>query len=440
MLILIHAEKASWYKNQKRSIAMKNKKTKKIKNINKKTLIVTMDIGKTFHYGYFRAPNGADIKPFPFYNTKKSFNGFWDKICQFKAEQNLGEIVVGFESTGAYAEPLFHFLRKKPVKMVQVNPAHTKKVKELEGNSPNKTDKKDPRVIADIISLGHALTVVVPEGAAAQLRRLSQARERALKSRTANINQLQDLIFVVFPEFLQVMKDTKTKSARYLIKNHLTPESIVALGVETLTVTLKKLSHGQLGQDRAEELFKVARESVGINEGRESILLEMKHLVSNVENADRFIGELEDQMNHHLTQIPYSHSILSIKGIGNVTVAGLIGEVGDFKKFDTIREVMKLAGLDLYEISSGQHNGRHRISKRGRSLMRKLLFFGAINVVKRGGIMHEVYNQMIERGMEKMKALIAISRKLLRVIFALARNNTEYVENYINIHGHPLAA
>ncbi len=284
------------------------------------------------------------------------------------------------------------------------------------------------------------MTLVVPEGASAQLRRLTQARERSLKSRTANINQLQDLIFVVFPEFLQVMKDTKTKSARYFIKDHPTPGSIVALGIEALTVTLKTISRGRLGQDRAEELFKAARESVGINEGRESILLEMKHLVSNIENVDRFIDEVEDQMNHHLTQISYSHSILSIKGIGNVTVAGLIGEVGDFKKFDTIGEVMKLAGLDLYEISSGKHNGRHRISKRGRSLMRKLLFFGAINVVKTGGIMHEVYNQMLERGMEKMKALIAISRKLLRVIFALARNNTEYVENYSNIHGHPLAA
>lgn len=68
---------------------MKNTKTKKIKNINKKTLIVTMDIGKTVHFGYFRAPNGEDVKPFPFYNYIKSFNEFWDKFCQFKAEKIL---------------------------------------------------------------------------------------------------------------------------------------------------------------------------------------------------------------------------------------------------------------------------------------------------------------------------------------------------------------
>lgn len=419
---------------------MKNSKTKKTKNINKKTLIVTMDIGKTVHFGYFRAPDGKDVKPFPFYNSRKSFNEFWDKVCQFKAEKNLEEIVVGFESTGPYAEPVCNFLRKKPVKLVQVNPVHTKRVKELQGNSPNKTDMKDPRVIADVINLGHALTLVVPEGAASQLRRLTNARERALKSRTAMINQVQDLIFIVFPEFLQVMKDTKTKSARHLIKNHPTSESIVAMGLNNLAMILRKISRGKLGQKRAEDLFKGAQTSVGIQEGRESILLEIQHLVSNVENEDQFIEGLEKQMAHYLEQVPYSQSILSIKGIGKVTVAGLIGEVGDFRKFNTIAEIMKLAGLDLYEVSSGSHKGKRRISKRGRSLMRKLLFFAAINTVKSKGIMNRYYKQMLDRGMPKMKALIAVSRKLLAIIFALTRNNTHYVENYCCIHHSKLAA
>jgi transposase len=97
-------------------------------------------------------------------------------------------------------------LRSKPVNLVQVNPVHTKRIKELTGNSPNKTDRKDPRVIADVISLGHALTLVIPKGPAAHLRRLTQARERAIKRRTAAVNQLQDLVFVIFPEILKIMK------------------------------------------------------------------------------------------------------------------------------------------------------------------------------------------------------------------------------------------
>jgi len=140
-------------------------------------LVVALDIGKKVHYGYFRTPKNQDVKPFQFYNSGRSFNEFWEKLCRFKEKHMLDEVFIGFESTGPYAEPIANYLRKKPVKLVQVNPMHTKRVKELTGNSPNKTDKKDPRVIADVISLGHSLTVVVPEGAAAQLRRLTHASE-----------------------------------------------------------------------------------------------------------------------------------------------------------------------------------------------------------------------------------------------------------------------
>jgi transposase len=415
-------------------------KAEKVKIINEKTLVAPLDIGKGAHQAYFRTPNGRDIKPFAVHNSRKGFGKFWMRLCQFKREHQLEEVVIGFESTGPYAEPLFHYLRKKPVKLVQINPMHSKRLKDLTGNSPNKTDKKDPRVIADVIYLGHALTLVVPEGSAADLRRLTQARERAIKRRTAALNQLQDLIFVIFPEFLSIMKGISTKTAFYLIKKYPTPHSIVALGVESLTMLVRKVSRGKFGQQRAEALFSAAQSSIGIQEGRRSILLEIEQLVSQIGADNKFIATLEKRMENHLKKIPYSHSLLSIKGIGIVTVAGLIGEVGDFKKFHTIPEIMKLAGLDLYEVSSGKHKGQRRISKRGRPLMRKLLFFAAINVVKSNGIMHEPYQQMLQRGMPKVKALIAISRKLLKLIFAIARDNTVYVENYSNKEHIKLAA
>ena len=409
---------------------MEDIKAKKVKSINEKTLIVAMDIGKGVHHAYFRAPDGREMKSFPFSNSRNSFESMWARICQFKTLHDLDDVVVGFESTGPYAEPMCHFLRKKPVRLVQVNPVHTKRLKELTGNSPNKSDQKDPRVIADIISLGHALSLVVPEGPAAQLRRLTQARERAMKRRTALSNQLQHLIFVIFPEFLTLMKDISCKSAIYLIRNYPTPESIVGLGLEGLTMLLKRVSRGKVGREKAEALLRAAEHSIGIKEGRQSLLLEIEYVVSQLGADTQFILSLEKQMEHYLEQTPWSHSLLSIKGIGPVTVAGLIGEVGDFKKFHTVSEVMKLAGLDLYEISSGRHKGQRRISKRGRSLMRKLLFFGAINAVKSKGILHKPYHEMLARGMPKIKVLVAMARKLLRVIFALARDGSVYEENH----------
>ncbi|MFO8163195.1 MAG: IS110 family transposase [Desulfatiglandales bacterium] len=419
---------------------MKRSKTNYLKKSNKKTLIVAIDIGKSVHYGYLRAPNGKEVKPFPIYNGHKSYENFWAKIATCKQSNGIEEVIAGFESTGPYAEPLIHFLATKPVKLLQVNPMHTKRLKELTGNSPHKTDKKDPRVIADIISLGHALSVVVPKGAAAELRRLSQARQRVSKNRTALVNQLHNLIYILFPEYTQVMKKITSKSSLYLLKNHTSPEEIVKCGFDRLQIVLKRVSLGRLKSGQAKALFEAARNTTGIDEGREGLLTEIRHLVSCIEHELAFMDHLENRMNHYLKQIPYSKSMLSIKGIGKITAAGLIGEVGDFRQFRTISEIMKLAGLDLYEISSGIHHGQRHISKRGRSYLRKLLFFVSLNTIRTNGIMHKRYLAMLERGMPKVKAIVAISRRLLRILFALVRNHSSYREDYDHQHSLRLAA
>lgn len=409
---------------------MKKIEAKKLKAVNSKTLIVTIDIGKTTPMGYCRCPDRSEVKPFEFHNNRAGFTKLWECIVKTKQAKGLEEVVVGYESTGSYAEPLIHFLKDKPVRLVQVNPLHTKKLKELQGNSPNKTDRKDPKIIADIIELGHALTVVIPEGAAAELRRLFQARERSMKRRTALFNQLQDLVFISFPEFLQVVKDVKTKSARHLLQHYPTPQDVLDQGVDPLAFTLKRISKGKLGIARAKALYEAAEQSIGIKEGRISVTLEIRAILAEIAACDNLIKQLEDAMARHLEEIPYSRLILSMKGIGIVTTAGLIGEVGDFTKFHTQKELLKHAGLDLFEISSGKHIGNKRISKRGRSLLRKLLFFAAVNTVRKDGIMHEQYQRHLQKGMKKIKALIAIARKLLGIIFALVRTESEYLENY----------
>lgn len=420
---------------------MASVKTKKVKKFNPHSLIVTIDIGKGTHYGYFRAPDGTEVKPFEFYTTRKSFDKFYRKMQQFADSQGMAEIIVGFESTGPYAEPLFHYLKDKPVKLVQINPMHTKRVKELTGNSPNKTDRKDPRVIADVIALGHVLTLVIPRRVAAELRRLSHARQRLIKKRTAASNQLNDLVYILFPEFTKIFKNITCKSAVYLLEHHPLPEDIVAMDPERLTAVLQKVSRGRIGAEKTGQLIAVARNSVGIQHGRDAICLEIGQLIDEIHRHDQFIEQLEEQMQKGLKQIPYSGSMLSIKGISVVTVAGLIGEVGDFGQFKTISEITKLAGLDLYEISSGKRQkGRRRISKRGRPLMRKLLFFAAINTIKAGGIMHDKYQQMLHRDMVKIKAVTAVCRRLLALIFALVRDNSVYVDNYRHQHAFKRAA
>jgi transposase len=222
----------------------------------------------------------------------------------------------------------------------------------------------------------------------------------------------------------------KGKTAQYILKRYTLPERIGTLSQEALGEEMRKQSMGKFGIKDAESLIGLARETVGIKEGLAGISMDIKHILMQLKAEGRFISEVEGEMGAILGRIPYSVRLLSIKGLGIVSVAGLIGEVGDFSKFSTQSEIMKLAGLDLYEISSGKRRGQRRISKRGRSLLRKILFYAAIQMIRKNGIMYDYYARLTSRGMERMRALIAVSRKLLRIIHAIVRDNRDYVGQY----------
>jgi transposase len=99
------------------------------------------------------------------------------------------------------------------------------------------------------------------------------------------------------------------------------------------------------------------------------------------------------------------------------------------RRYKKAEEVINLAGLNLYEISSGLHRGRRRISKRGRPLLRKILFLAALRLAKTDGLFRADYIRLTEKNhMQKTKAAVALSRKLLRVLFALARDGVSYLE------------
>jgi transposase len=319
---------------------MRGARVKRVKTVKERTLIAMVDIGLTSNTGYCTTLDERDTKPFKFDNTNEGFEKFWYMAMASKSRFGCDEVVVGYESTGTYAEPLVHYLAHKQVKIDQFNPMHAKKMKEVNDNSPLKTDEKNPRVIADIIRLGHALTIIVPEGEAAYLRRLNNARERHVGEQTALLNQLQQLVFLIFPEFKTVLKNMKWKTAQYILKRYTTPERIAAVSKEVLGEEMRKRSMGKFGIQEAESLVGLARETVGIKEGLGSIFLDLRHILMQLEVEEQFIAEIEAEMGETLERIPFSSRLLSIKGFGIVSVTGIIGEVGDFSKFSTQSEII----------------------------------------------------------------------------------------------------
>jgi hypothetical protein len=177
---------------------MRGLRARTIRMVKEGTLIATVDIGVANNTGYCTTLDGRSTKSFRFDNTKEGFEKFWCMTVASKNRFGCDEVLVGYESTGPYAEPLVHYLTNKQVKIVQVNPMHTKKMKEVNDNSPLKTDDKDPRVIADIIRLGRALSIVLPEGDSCLSAEAEQcagtARGRAdSASQSASTARLPDL-------------------------------------------------------------------------------------------------------------------------------------------------------------------------------------------------------------------------------------------------------
>ena len=92
----------------------------------------------------------------------------------------------------------------------------------------------------------------------------------------------------------------------------------------------------------------------------------------------RLLEEEIEEVNSHLAELAKSTEeyvyLSSVPGIGDATIVDLLSEVGSFSHYEDPRQLIKLAGLTLRENSSGQHQGRKRISKRGRKRLRNVLF------------------------------------------------------------------
>ena len=114
--------------------------------------------------------------------------------------------------------------------------------------------------------------------------------------------------------------------------------------------------------------------------------------------------------------------MLSLPGVGTITVAGLLGECGNIGQYKTYEQLEKFLGLNLYEVSSGKHKGKRHISKRGRALARYLICHIALLQTKSTGLYGQLAKEMRDNGKKTGEIRVAVARKLLRVLYAIARD------------------
>lgn len=174
--------------------------------------------------------------------------------------------------------------------------------------------------------------------------------------------------------------------------------------------------------------------------------LNQKHAIMHSQLSDKFIINQLDKLvklyDQQIDQISQQINILldkepalktkieqlcQIKGLGLLSVATIVAETNGFTGFDNVRQLVSFAGYDVVENQSGQRVGKTKISKKGNSRIRRILFLPAFNAVKYGEpSCQALFKRIFERSQIKMKGYVAVQKKLLTLCFAVWKNNTAY--------------
>lgn len=155
----------------------------------------------------------------------------------------------------------------------------------------------------------------------------------------------------------------------------------------------------------------------------------MLNLIDELEFYERKVPAIEEEMTAIMNDLEIGELLQSMKGVGPVTSAVFLGEVGDISRFDNWKQVRKLAGMNLVEQSSGQYKGKTKISKRGRPYLRYMLFLAGQGGSLCNPEMHDYYRCLRERKQNPLtgyQAFVAVGLKLMLILFHMAKNRVLY--------------
>lgn len=402
----------------------------KIAQVSESTLVIGVDIGSEYHFARVFDWRGRELtrKVFRFSNSLDGYEHFGEWAVDWQTRSGKSDIIVGCEPTGHYWFTFGRYVREHGMKLVLVNPYHVKQSKELDDNSPRKTDQKDPKTIAMLVKDGRYIIPYLPEGIYAEVRSAVTSRDQIVKELNTASNRIQRWLEIHFPEYLGVYKTFNSVSGLLVLEAAPLPEDVIKLGVEGVNRLWREKKLRGVGKKRAETLVTAAHDSIGLP-GGDCARMELRILLEDYKTKQNQLQTVTELLEKTVMQVPYVEKLLAIKGVGLITVAGFISEVGDIRRFTSPKQIQKLAGLSLKENSSGKHKGRTTISKRGRKRLRRILFQVVLPLIRSNQEFRDVYHYYTTRIQNPLKgkqAIIAVGCKLIRVFYALLTKGTDY--------------
>jgi len=258
---------------------MNYKQNERLNQLTEATLIIGIDIAKEFHVARAQDIRGIEFgKSIRFNNSLTGYLEFEDWLSEIKIVENKSKVIIGMEPTGHYWLNIARYLKANDYKVVTVNPLHVKKIKELDDNLQTKTDKKDAKIIAQLVKDARYSTPNLLEGEYEELRNAKNLRQVVVKDLNRTKNQIHNWLDRYFPEYKEAYASWESKSFIKIIKKYIFPSVIERISPNQIYKMLPPKMRRGVGLGKIERLVTASKNSIGIKEGLSFAKVEINYL------------------------------------------------------------------------------------------------------------------------------------------------------------------
>ena len=353
-------------------------------------------------------------------NNRQGFEEMAELLAPYK-----GEVKIGLEATGHYWLALYDYLSHQEYTLAVINPMQVKAFRKMDIRK-RKTDRLDLVAIAEFIRFANPNETKIDLPVMLQIRELSRFRFRLVQQIGDCKRKIITVLDRVFPEYEKLFSDVFLASSRQLLQHAVTAEEFAELDLEELTIQLAKASRNRFGSEKAKEIHAFAKNSVGVSFLTNAIHIEMQCLLKQIELIDEQRQQVETEISYLMESI--SQYITTIPGIGLVTGAMILSEIGDVHRFPGSKQLVAYAGIDAAVVKTGQFVGNEmHMSKRGSHYLRNALWHASLGSILHNSEMKQYYEKKRAEGKPHGVAMGAVCNKMLRLIYTILKEERPYI-------------
>jgi len=400
---------------------------KSSKHIDNDALLACYDVGKetlSFHCSY--NINNEDIIASDWIDNRPGhLQHHFSQLEQLKEQSGKKRIVIICEPSGGYEHQLLNAAWSNSYTTRYVSGEATKKASAIESNDNEKSDEKDPRTIDLVAKLKRTLTCECRKGQYKKLEELNKIYEDESLQGAQVKNHISSCLNVLFSNYSRKLNTLYGTTGKALFKHYgMNPYSIVEAGWELFVKTMKSAARG-IRMTTLETLWKDAKSSTLNRAELWDINLQTKRFNQLYNDYRKHESRKEEykQLMNDLLQQTVEYEKLKDTGISTFMLARIIAETGPIDRFDSYKCLVRYAGMNITRKESGKYQGHRKISKKGRALLRKVLYQSVFSTMTgEGQLYHEYYEQKKKDLNIVLKAKVAVMRKMLKMIYGVVNS------------------